>query len=156
MTPVSRPPRRAAALLPLALALQGCAELVTLDRTTTLRASQSLWAGAGLSSYGYTVTRECVCPAAAREPVRVEVRDGAPASATVLATGAPAPPEHFGAFDTVEELFAFVEQAVRDDAFAIQATYDDTRGFPVHAWVVYRRARSAADGGFTVTDFQER
>lgn len=152
-----RPPPRAAALPLLALALQACVlDVLSLDRTTTLRAAQARWEAAGIGSYAYTLARECDCPPAVREPVRVEVRGGAPASVTVLATGAPASPEIFGRFDTVEELFGFIERAVRDRAFAIRALYDEGDGHPVYARVKYPVDRAAADGGFAVTDFEVR
>jgi hypothetical protein len=97
--------------------------------------ARTLWDRADVSSYSYILELECFCASASElEPVLVTVQNGAVVSLqywdTNPAERTPAPASIFGPYDTVEELFELVEDAIDRDADLLQVGYDPEYGFP--------------------------
>ncbi|HEX2202365.1 MAG TPA: DUF6174 domain-containing protein [Longimicrobium sp.] len=95
-----------------------------------LRRARDAWERAGIESYRYELARSCFCGGEAMGPVTIEVRDGAPVAVVYTETGQPAEARFFDRFDTVEELYDYVERAIQDEAHDLEAEYDDERGYP--------------------------
>lgn len=122
-----------------------------------LSAARSLWDSKNVSSYTYILELQCFCaPATQLSPVLVTVENGAVKSLQYWNTDpskrTPAPASIFGPYDTVEELFDFVADAIDRDADVLQVGYDPDYGVPSVANVDY------VSGGseqllFFVTDF---
>ena len=143
-------------LLPLAVALlAGACSGSPFDASgaeADLQAGRSRWRQQGTPDYAYTIRRVCFCGPEVAGPVRVEVRGGHTVKVETfggrtLAMGA------FDRLDTVEELFAAVEDAIERDPHQLTAAYDPTRGHPVALAVDYDRYAVDEETGFQVTDF---
>lgn len=120
----------------LLAALAGC-DLGNPDgfQRDKLNEARTQWDGKNVSSYTYILELQCFCaPASQLAPVLVTVQNGAVASVQYWdsdpADRTPAPASIFGAYDTVDELFDFVGDAIRRDADVLQVGYDAEYGFP--------------------------
>jgi hypothetical protein len=100
-----------------------------------LNESRARWNSKNVDSYSYVLELECFCaPASELEPILVTVQDGAVVSLQYWdenpAQRTPAPASIFGEYDTVEELFDFVADAIDRNADVLQVGYDAEYGFP--------------------------
>lgn len=100
-----------------------------------LNQARTQWDGKNVSSYTYILELQCFCaPASQLEPVLVTVQNGAVTSLQYWDEDpedrTPAPASVFGAYDTVEDLFAFVAAAISQNADVLQVGYDAEYGFP--------------------------
>jgi hypothetical protein len=149
-------PRTAARLPLLALALlaAGCSggPFDASGAEAELRAARARWEAGGAADYAYTVRRTCFCGPDVVEPVRVEVRGGRTVSVSAVEGRTPAPGA-FDRLDTVEEMFASVQDAIDADPYLLDARYDPARGHPVSVAVDYERRAVDDEGGFAVSDF---
>lgn len=117
-------------------ALSGCEGLLSdgnEQQRDQFRVASTRWEAAGLDSYSYTLQLICACgtPTELRD-VLITVEDGVPVSR--MYEGNPptnAPASIFGAFDTVDELFAAVEEAIEGDPDLLNVIYDPTYGVPL-------------------------
>jgi len=119
----------------LATVLGGCLGDSDSFQRDNLNQARTLWDSKNVSSYSYILELQCFCaPASQLLPVLVTVQNGAVASVQYWdedpADRTPAPASVFGPYDTVEELFDFVAEAIRQDADVLQVGYDPEYGFP--------------------------
>jgi hypothetical protein len=121
----------------LLAALSGCNGLLSDGRDgqrEQFSAASSRWDAANISSYSYTLQLACDCGIPAlQNTIVVTVQNGTPVS-RVYQNSNPAvtaPENPFGAYDTVEELFAAVEDAIGEEADLLNVVYDPTHGLPV-------------------------
>lgn len=149
-----RPTARLLQLALAAVALQGCTggPFGASGARAELLGGRALWQREGAADYAYTVRRVCFCGPEVAGPVRVEVRGGHTVSVATpggqsLAMGA------FDRLDTVEELFATVEEAIERDPHHLMAGYDPARGHPVSLYVDYDGRTVDEENGFEVTGF---
>lgn len=124
----------------LLAALSGCEGLLSdggEQQRTQYRAATNRWDAANLNSYSYTLKLVCACgtPTELRDVV-ITVQNGVPVSR--IYTGTPpsnAPASIFGDYDTVEELFAAVDEAISRDSDLLNVVYDPTYGVPLRLQV---------------------
>jgi hypothetical protein len=119
----------------LATMLGGCLGDDDEFQRDKLNEARTRWDGKNVSSYTYILELQCYCaPASQLSPVLVTVQNGTVASLQYWNTDPtkrpPAPASVFGAYDTVDELFEFVAEAIRNDADVLQVGYDAEYGFP--------------------------
>lgn len=112
-----------------------------------LQEARTRWEGKDVASYSYLLELQCFCaPASQLQPVLVTVRDGAVVSLQYWdedpAKRTPAPASIFGAYDTVEELFDLIADAIDRDADVLQVGYDAEYGFPYLVNVDYQTGGS--------------
>jgi hypothetical protein len=122
--------------------------------TDELRAARAEWERQGISSYRYTVRRSCECLPEATAPARVEVRDGRTVSVVAATSVSQVRPEAFGEYDTVEELFAVIEEAIARDPYRFTARYDERLGYPLGYSVDFDREYVDDEGGLAITEFE--
>ncbi len=133
----------------LTVALAGCS-LANGD----LRENRARWQEVGVDSYRYVLRVGCFCPPEITDPVVVEVRDGVVASVTSQATGLAVEwPESFVAYDTVEELFDVVGNALDRGADELSVAYHDEYGVPVSIEIDYSERVADDEMGLYVDDF---
>jgi hypothetical protein len=84
----------------------------------------------------------------------VEVRDGRTVSVTALVPARPVRPELFESFDTVEELFATVEEVIESGPYRFSASYDSRLGYPVGYSADLDREYVDDERGFVIRDFE--
>lgn len=116
------------------------------------------WDTKDVASYSYILELQCFCaPASELKPVLVTVKNGAVASLQYWdetpSKRAPAPASIFGPYDTVEDLFALVDDAIDRDADVLQVRYDAEYGFPDMVNVDYE-AGGSEQLFFTVSQFK--
>ena len=98
----------------------------------TLGEARAVWATSGISSYRYTITRQCFCMETYIGPFTVRVRDGV-STATRTSDGSEVDPLILELLPlSAEELFAFVEERQAQASFRV--TYDQTTGLPLSVW----------------------
>ncbi|MGH7507018.1 MAG: DUF6174 domain-containing protein [Longimicrobiales bacterium] len=117
-----------------------------------LEDARERWAAAAIDNYTFVLQRSCFC-AGGNEPVRIVVRDGVPASYTVVETGDPLPQEWREAYPTVEELFDIIEDAI-EDADEIVVSYDSARGYPVRVDIDYIGRAIDDEMGYIISEFR--
>lgn len=106
----------------------------TFQRQELARA-QARWNSKNISSYSYVLELQCFCaPASQLMPVLVTVQNGTVASLQYWnedpSKRTPAPASVFGPYDTVQELFDVIADAIDRDADVLQVGYDEEYGFP--------------------------
>lgn len=121
-------------------------------RVETLAENRNRWESDGPADYSYVYNEICFCapPLAAR----VEVRDGVVVSAAHPETGEPLPAEDVERVPTVEELFAEVEAAFREDPAVASVTYDPQFGHPTDAYFDFRLNVADEERGFTAKELE--
>ena len=93
----------------------------------SLTLNRMRWDQQNLHDYSYTSKRSCFfCPESGQEVV-VAVMADTVFSATVLATGAQLPRDQW---NTVPQLFDFVESALDDNYASVKVDYDSELGYP--------------------------
>lgn len=122
-----------------------------------LQQARTLWDSKDVASYSYILELQCFCaPASELKPVLVTVNNGAVASVQYWdenpSKRTPAPATVFGPYDTVEELFALVDDAIDRDADVLQVSYNAEYGFPQAVNVDYE-AGGSDQLLFFVTEF---
>jgi hypothetical protein len=98
----------------------------------TLDEARTVWASSGISSYRYTITRQCFCMETFIGPFAVQVQNGA-SIATRLSDGSEVDPIILELLPlSAEELFAFAEERQAQASFRV--TYDQATGLPLSVW----------------------
>ncbi len=151
------PLRLLPALVPLALALGACGlgPFGPSGPADDLRAARAAWERQGIASYRYSISKSCgECSAESIAPARVEVRDGRTVSVTALNPAWPIHRESYDAYDTVEELFATVEEVIAGGPYRFSASYDSRLGYPVGYSADLDREYVDDERGFAIQDFE--
>jgi hypothetical protein len=118
----------------------------------SLDEARERWEAAAVDDYTLVLRRSCFC--IAREPVRIEVRDGQSVSYTLVGTGQPLPAEQREWYPTVAGLFEFLQEARDRDAARIDVRYHDRLGYPVHVWVDYDERLADEEMGYDIDSFE--
>jgi len=130
--------RKLAGVLLLAVAAAGCDNPFDNDQfqREELARARALWGREGGPSYTFTLELQCYCASGTSlAPVSVTVKNDQPVS-RIYKKANPADPsvtasaEVFGPYDTVDELFEVIEDAIDRDANVLQVGYNDAKGFP--------------------------
>lgn len=128
--------------------LAGC-DLANDDsfQRQNLQQARTKWDTEDVASYSYVLELQCFCaPASELRPVLVTVNNGAVVSLQYWNENPnnrpPAPAAIFGPYDTVEELFALVADAIDRDADVLQVGYNSEYGFPEAVNVDYEAGGS--------------
>ena len=130
MRSLSRSFRLSRTLLPALLALAGCTDATGPDDAAALlEHNRSVWSGAGITSYRYTITRACECTPESAGPVTVEVRNGLVVDRR-YESGAAVSPQYSEVFTTVPGLFDIIQEAVTLPAASLSVRYNQDYGYP--------------------------
>lgn len=114
-----------------------------------LAAARALWAAQGVDDYGMTV--RLTGPWASGTAV-ILVRDGVPVWVRQVGRHQGAAPASFSGHDTVEKLFAILEQ----DADRVVAEFHLRLGIPVEGFLDVHEGMIDDETGFIVESFQGR
>lgn len=142
----------------LLAALSGCEGLLSdggEQQRAQFRSATSRWEAANLGSYSYRLNLVCDCGTAAElREVVITVQNGVPVSRVY--TGNPpsnAPASVFAAYDTIEELFEVVNDAISRDSDLLNVVYHPTYGVPLRLQVDPSTSDPNDHLAFDVTDF---
>ena len=114
------------------------------------------WESADITSYRYLLEVECSCPAAAQRPVEIEVRNGQTVDVRYYDDETPADRQLFARFDTVEDLFTLIDQALRGDG-SVAVLYEEryALGYPESAILDYDEFQKGDELSFVMlTDLE--
>jgi len=98
---------------------------------TALQAAQQQWAAQQIASYRFGLAVSCFCPEELRQPVVITVTGGETSEMVTAEGGEPVTNEFFAQYDTVEKLFALIQQAIDEGADEVTVTYEPTLGYPM-------------------------
>ena len=118
--------------------LGGCKELISGGddvQREQYRVAHDRWEDAALASYSYVLELACACaPTSELRAVRVTVLNGTVVERRYESNDpsqrTPASETVFGPYDTVEELFAAVDDAIDRDSDVLNVIYHPTYGVP--------------------------
>ena len=112
------------------------------------------WESVGSESYGFRFQRGCFCPPEIVRPVRIEVRDGVVISAVDPDTNEPVDPPPDG-FPTIDDLFDEIQDAIDRGAHTVDATYDESFGYPVQVFIDWIRNAIDDEMSFQLSEYAE-
>ncbi|MGQ0645925.1 MAG: DUF6174 domain-containing protein [Gemmatimonadaceae bacterium] len=122
------------------------------DDFRELVAARARWNTNGVTDYEVSARALCFC-ALGGQTVRVTVRGGRVTSAIVVNTGEPVSANLVSVYRSVEQLFDVIEDAVRNRAHRIDATYDAQYGFPTHFVIDYVENAVDEEFGYEIVVF---
>lgn len=112
-----------------------------------------LWQSQNITSYRFTIERSCFCLEDARGPVVVEV-NGDTVTITNAATGE-AGGEFFNDVDSIDKLYALLEQQLNDGADQIDVRFDETTGVPQSIFVDVDFQAADEELRYTISNFEQ-
>jgi hypothetical protein len=127
-----------------------------------LTRNEKLWQSQNLTSYDFTLERQCFCPEDWRGPVNITVRNGKVTSVTYVSNGQTATAEKFGDVDTIEELFSVIRDAYEgknsfdQKAETVNVTYHPEMGYPLTIYIDVSQMMADEEQGYTVEDLVGR
>ena len=140
----------------LLAALGGCKDLISGGddvQREQYRVAHGRWQDAALTSYSYVLELACACaPTSELRAVRVTVQNGTVVERRYESNDpsqrTPASETVFGPYDTVDELFAAVDQAIDDESDVLNVIYHLTYG--VHTLLQWDPDSATADDHLVV------
>lgn len=123
----------------LVLALAGC-DLLRPERSSPeedLIRNRATWAAVDAASYRYRLVRSCECLPAVSGPFVVTVSGGEIVAAESEWSGEAVSAEQLQTLETVEELFAHVQEGIRTRATRVDVEYHPVLGYPTKVHVVH-------------------
>jgi hypothetical protein len=124
------------------------------DVKDSLSRHQRLWVNQGIKNYQYRLRVNCFCPPEVTDQVIVEVRAGAASSVSYAASGKPAESKYFDKYDTMDELFLVIEDAIKRGAAEISVTYDETSGIPTRISIDFVKLAIDDEIAYDISNFQ--
>lgn len=127
-----------------------------------LERNEKLWQSQNLTSYDFTLTRQCFCPEEWRGPVNVSVRNGTVTSVTYTSSGQTAEPDRFGDVDTINELFDVIRDAYEgrntfnEKAETVNVTYHPELGYPLTIYIDVSTMIADEEQGYTIENLVAR
>jgi hypothetical protein len=112
------------------------------------------WETSDITSYRYLLQVDCDCGAAQERPVVIEVRNGQTVDVRYHDDGAPADRQLFARFDTVDDLFTLIDQALRSDGSSVAVLYEHrySLGYPESVLLDYSEFVKGDELGFVMLD----
>lgn len=112
------------------------------------------WAAAGMTAYQFHLRRSCFCSPEYMAEVIIEVVHGAIQTVRYADTGEPIGADRFFAYETVEDLFDIIENAIENDVVGVYVTYDIVDGYPLSVEIDYYPDVADEEISFYVSDLR--
>lgn len=119
------------------------------DPQDALDAARAIWAIEGGDDYDLTFNWQCFCVVEFVERVDLEIRSNVVSSGAVTDSGDALSTERLAAYQTVAELFEFIQDAIDRDAAEIRVSYA-AEGYPDEVWIDYEEQMADEERGFFV------
>lgn len=149
-------PSRIAAVTAAAMLVVGCSDSSGPDpEPEVLRdlvENASDWGDLGITDYSFTATVSCFCAGELFRPATVVVRDNAVESASYVDDGQPVDPVFLPAYQTIDEMFETIANAIERDAVVLEVTYDPELHYPTDVYIDMSEMIADEEQGFTATD----
>jgi hypothetical protein len=134
------------------LSLNSCGGDPLSPEVEALESARARWESTGYTSYTYHYRLSCFCPPQLLETARVGVTDGQVTSVYLLDSDAPAPPDTYNLYETIDGLFERLEMALATDPEVFEVTYDGAAGYPTSAQVDISYQIADEEYSFTASD----
>jgi len=144
--------RAPVALLCLAALCAGCGDDPLGPEEEALAAARAKWTAAGHSTYSYRYRLSCFCPPQLLETARVTVSESEVTQVYLLDSDAPASPDTYDLYSTIDELFERLGRDLENDPVVFEVTYDPARGYPTSAQVDISEQIADEEYSFTASD----
>jgi len=119
------------------------------DPQDALDAARALWAAEGGDDYEMTFNWQCFCIVDFVQRVDLEVRSNAISGGTVTDDGTALPTDRLPDYQTISELFDFIQDAIDRDAAEIRISYA-AAGYPDEVWIDYSEQIADEERGFFI------
>lgn len=140
------------AVVLLSIAAGGCGDDPLGPEEEALVSARARWGAAGHSAYTYRYRLSCFCPPQLLETARVSVSEGQVTAVYLLDSDAPAPPETYDMYDTIDGLFARLERDLANHPAVFEVTYDAAAGYPTSARVDISEQIADEEYSFTASN----
>jgi len=114
----------------------------------------ALWESQAIDDYRYTLQVGCFCLVDVTRPVIVEVKDGQVASITYAEDGTAADPALFERYDSIDKLFAIINEAEAQEPARLDVTYDEATGVPQSVVIDISEQMADEELYLEVSDFE--
>ena len=114
----------------------------------------ALWESQAIDDYRYTLQVGCFCLVDVTRPVIVEVKDGQVATITYAEDGTAADPALFERYDSIEKLFAIINEAEAQEPARLDVTYDEATGVPQSVVIDISEQMADEELYLEVSDFE--
>jgi hypothetical protein len=114
----------------------------------------ALWESQAVDDYRYKLQVGCFCLVDVTRPVIVEVKDGQVASITYAEDGTAADPALFERYDSIDKLFAIINEAEAQEPARLDVTYDEATGVPQSVVIDISEQMADEELYLEVSDFE--
>jgi hypothetical protein len=152
---VTRVPLRTLVLGLLVVTVNGCGDDPLSPEIEALASARARWEATGYTDYTYLYRLSCFCPPQLLETARVSVADGQITAVYLLDSDAPAPPDSYNLYHTIDGLFDRLAQSLASDPVVFEVTYDGAAGYPRSAQVDISEQIADEEYSFTASDLAE-
>lgn len=120
----------------------------------SLESARARWEAAGVTSYSFVMQRFCFCGHDLHRPVRIDVGSEGVLSAVYVDDGEPLgiPLDEV---DTIESLFAEIQDALDRDAHEVLAEYDAGLGYPKSVSIDFILEAIDEEMAFSILEVEE-
>ena len=117
-----------------------------------LAKNRDLWESQKIEDYRFEYRRICFCLPEFVAPVEISVVDGMISDAVFLEDGTAAEIPDISTYDTVEDLFDLIQDAIDRDAYSLLVIYDAEFGYPAEVSIDYDIRIADEEFGFAVAN----
>lgn len=149
---MSRAPLLTLALGLLLVTVNGCGDDPLSPEVEALASARARWEATGYTDYTYLYRLSCFCPPQLLETARVSVSDGQITAVYLLDSDAPAPPDSYNLYQTIDGLFDRLAQSLAADPVVFEVTYDGAAGYPRSAQIDISEQIADEEYSFTASD----
>ncbi len=133
------------------LALPACS-ISTEFGEEVFNSARAQWTRTAPAAYSFQLLRSCTC-ATPKEPIRIEVRNGAVVSRTYTSSSAALEAQFASAYPSVNGLFDLIAEARRQKPVRLNSEYSSTYGYPTTVLIDLDGSRTDDDLILNVTEF---
>jgi hypothetical protein len=119
-----------------------------------LRQNRERWVDHNIANYRYTLQTHCLCPPEYGQLVVIEVRDNRMVSITSALDSSSVDNQGFDHIDTIEKLFNIIQDAIDNDAYNIEVSYDPDFGYPRQVSIDYEEKIADEEMRYEVINFE--
>ena len=120
------------------------------DIQVTLNQNRTKWASEMKPDYRFNFRWICFCVPEYIKLANISVRQNTIDSATFVEDGVPIVAEGLERYQTIEELFDFIQEAIDENAHSISAGYHSELGYPMDVWIDYSAGIADEERGFKI------
>ena len=115
--------------------------------------NQQRWIAQDIRDYRYQLQVLCFCPPDITKPVIIEVRNAEPVAVTDVTSGAPVDTDYFDNYNTINKMFATIQDAFDRDAYKVTVSYHQL-GYPTNIYIDFIQLAADDEITYIISNFQ--